>query len=156
MENIDWKGPVMMAWTNGDEIHLHPSLADIADTHYYLHNYCAEPENTYRDLCYERYVDAHNSSEHYEAYSRSLWQMGRHIKAMKYMIMAAEVLFDADDETDWTDPDDVPWNHRFLIRFRWLVRECFDLCKQDDRLRPMLEASSAYRWYKELLYNHRH
>lgn len=140
----------MVAWSNGQETHIIPSLADELYVGY------VRRRDDYRERVDQGYVatgypDATYNRERsrlLEELSDRLWEQGRHIEAMSRLLDSACVLFD--DNNDWYDFFSISFFNPNWQQFRYVMAHVRDRLKQDPRLRTMVEDSQAAWWYREM------
>lgn len=85
------------------------------------------------------------------------WERGHHLKALSEMLCAAMMVLPDEaagfefEDVQWLDPDEMVCWHPNVREFLRLVRRCEDYCKQEPRLRPVLEAERTYCDYRRYL-----
>ncbi len=140
-------GKVMLAWSNGMETHLHPSMMHLAEQEHIerLELYkCQSKKPSSGQEHYCRCI-----SREYERYSDELWEMGLHVEAYRVLLYSATVLLEV--HRCWIDRRCTSWYHSNLVRFRHLFRRCRERATQDARLVPLFNASEVKRTYGRML-----
>ena len=141
------KTKVMLAWSNGRETHLHPSMMHLAGQGHLKRLEQLKSLKEKLDLGQECYCL--KLSEEYECYSDELWSLGLHAESFRMLLYASEVLFATGRR--WISRRLTSWHHDNLIQFRWLYRRCRQRAAQDSRLVPLFNASGVKRLYKRML-----
>ena len=145
------KTKVMLAWSNGRETHLHPSMMHLAGQGHLKRLEQLKSLKEKLDLGQECYYL--KLSEEYERYSDELWSLGLHAESFRMLLYASEVLFATGRR--WICRRLTSWHHDNLIQFRWLYRRCRQRAAQDSRLVPLFNASEVKRLYKRMLAEYR-
>lgn len=146
----------MMAWSDGQRTNIIPSewkkVDDYGRTMRNYHSSLREGDENYltctiiREECQCREYEADR-----------VWEQGHHLKAMNTMITAAMMVLPDEsvgyefEDAQWLNPHETLYWHPNVREFLRLMRRCEGYCKQDPRLRPLLEDSRTYRDYRRYL-----
>lgn len=144
-KRIKSKG-VMVAWSDGDRIHLQSDYLKKLDAEYYrrlsnLH------DEMYRTQCFDADM-LRRESRIMEDYSDKLWELDKHVLSLQALMEAAVALIDF--EHVFISGYDTNYHHRNLVAFRRLTRRCKQRCQQDPQLWPLYKCSTAHEWYLEM------
>jgi hypothetical protein len=137
---------VMVAWSNGERIHLNSEQMKELDEEY----------GRKLDQMYGRYRGCRWSqraemlrveSGLKEEFSDRLWELDRHVQSLCYLMDAAVMLIDWDSvvlgpETNYYHPN--------LLLFRMLIGRCRERLEQDPTLKPLFKSSVALSLYEEM------
>ncbi len=141
------KTKVMLAWSNGKETHLHPSMMYLAEQEHLKRLEIYKWINKEAPLGPEHYCRC--ISREYELYSDELWEMGLHVEAYKVLLYSATILFEVNRW--WINHRCTSWYHSNLVQFRRLFRRCRQRAAQDTRLVPLFNVSEVKQTYERML-----
>ena len=136
---------VMVAWSNGDRVHVTPSQTKelMASYSQRRDDYLARVEEGY-EWETDNPAMMRGKSRLMEELSDQLWKMDRHVDSLLWLLDAARELIDWDQVCIGPECN---YYHRNLARFRYLVKRCKERCRQDPQLKPLLQSSSVYDDY---------
>lgn len=141
------KSKVMLAWSNGRETHLHPSMMFLVEgDHLHRLNFLNQMKNKLQlgPECFCRVM-----CNEYERYSDELWNLGLHVEAYKLLLCSATILFDV--HRSWINHRRTSWYHPNMMQFRRLFHRCRQRAAQDSRLLPLFNDSEVKQTYQRLL-----
>ena len=141
------KTKVMLAWSNGRETHLHPSMMHLAEERHLKQLAILKQQEKEFKLGPEGYC--RKLSSEYERYSDELWQLGLRIESYRLLLYATEVLFDT--YRSWIHKRHTSWYHENLKQFRRLFRRCRERAEQDTRLMPIFNSSEVKQLYERMI-----
>ena len=141
------KTKVMLAWSNGRETHLHPSMMHLAEERHLKQLAILKQQEKEFKLGPEGYC--RKLSSEYERYSDELWQLGLRIESYRLLLYAAEALFGT--PRSWIHSIHTSWYHDNLRQFRRLFHRCRERAQQDTRLMPVFNASLVKKLYFRML-----
>ena len=141
------KTKVMLAWSNGRETHLHPSMMHLAEERHLKQLAILKQQEKEFKLGPEGYC--RKLSSEYERYSDELWQLGLRIESYRLLLYAAEALFGT--PRSWIHSTHTSWYHDNLKQFRRLFLRCRERAQQDTRLMPVFNASLVKKLYFRML-----
>ena len=145
----------MMAWSDGERIHVIPGMRSGMDDYgRLLRNYRWRvdkgylidmgPCTTAREECCCREYEADR-----------YWEQDRHLEALNEMLRAARFVLPDDEpvfeDVQWLDPEETPYWHPNIKELMRLMCRCRDYCRRDPRLLPLLESDLLYRDYRNYL-----
>ena len=144
----------MMAWSNGERVNVVPSIWRTVDDYgraARLYQASLREGDEYISPC----TIARERSQCHEYEADRYWERGRHSAALTEMLYAAlQVLPDDEplfEDMQWLSPEETPYWNPNVQEFMRLMRRCCDYCKQDARLRPLLEDSICFQAYRDYL-----
>lgn len=140
------KTKVMLAWSNGRETHLHPSMMHLAEERHLKQLAILKQQEKEFKLGPEGYC--RKLSSEYERYSDELWQLGLHSESFRLLLCAAEALFGT--PRSWIHSTHTSWYHDNLKQFRRLFHRCRERARQDPRLMPVFDASLVKKLYSRM------
>ena len=140
------KTRVMLAWSNGKETHLHPSMMYMVENEHLKRLELLEQLEKRQSHGPEHYC--RRLSSEYERYSDELWQLGLRVESYKMLLNASEVLLDTGRR--WVNHRHTSWYHENLIHFRRLFRRCRQRAEQDSRFVPLFNASAVKQIYDNM------
>lgn len=147
----------MMAWSDGERINVVPSVSRRID------DYGRTIRNYYRDFregdenWYGSCAIVRDRCRCFEYEADRFWRQGRHLEALKEMMMAAQCVLPDEDEglefedAQWLDPQETLYWHRNVQEFLRYNLRCIDFCKRDTRLWPIYNGSLVERDYHNYL-----
>ena len=147
LQSVNSKGKVMLAWSNGKEVHLHPSMMYLLEQEHHKRLEIYKWINKEAPLGPEHYCRC--ISREYELYSDELWEMGLHVEAYKVLLYSATILFEVNRW--WINHRCTSWYHSNLVQFRRLFRRCRQRAAQDTRLVPLFNVSEVKQTYERML-----
>ncbi|MDY6372195.1 MAG: hypothetical protein SPL12_07875 [Bacteroidales bacterium] len=150
-------GKQMVAWSDGDRVHIIPSLwRELTDEGRLLADLRAglrEGDEYYYSLSRQ----IRDESRCREYYADCAWKRGERLRALHLMLWAATSTLPDEaqgyefEDMQWLDPEEVPCWHPNVREFLRLMHRCIDLCREAPHLRPALEGDPAYQAYKDYL-----
>ena len=146
---------VMAGWSNGEEIHLPPSVRREVES--YGRSECEynrrleEGREVYWGPC----TYARNVIRCREAEADHYWELGDHLEALREMMWAARGALPDDEpgteDIQWLDPEETFYWNPNVREFLRLARRCRDYCRRDPRLHVVYDGSRVDRDHRGYL-----
>lgn len=137
-------GKVMLAWSNGKETHLHPSMMFLVEGAHLER--LEKLESREKKIGHEQY--SRELSREYERYSDELKAVGLKAESYKILLLSSTLLFST--HRSWINRRVTSWYHPNLKAFRRLYRRCLEQAKQDKRLWTVFVESETKSLYDKM------
>ena len=137
----------MVAWSDGRERHLPPSVRREVDVHSHrLSRYYRSIEDGYE-------AEYQGSKElamalNYEEDADLEWERGNHLSCLNLLLLAAGSVLEVDDDYhECLDPLLNPPTQPNVALFLHLVQRCKQMCRLHPEYTPLMERSAAWSDY---------